>query len=985
MHITTHASSTLCSICLVATAAGAATLPAELEPRRVTADEGKLYTGTDVDVAVGGLVRGLGDIDGDGRDDIVLGTSSFAERSAQYLLYGDPATHPSVLDPSTIASEGGIYIAGASEIKPIGDFNGDGLDDWLLQSRGADAIIVAGSAAPYPSPFDAFGLGPGGATLLLDTEPAPFGLSEGRSRVHAVGDFTGDGLADLVVLGDIGFEAEQTRLALLPGRPGELPATLEHADASPENVTSVRFGRDDEEGSGIEWSAWDMTVGAGGDLDGDGRDDLLLVSSWSSRPLSRGAYVVFGTPEGLPPLIDFLTLDGDNGFSVLAQLPGGDDTAAIAFPELASIALVRDTDGDGVADLLAATTDSSLLDGQIDILRGAARPWPAVLTLDALTERAAWHLGGTDLMPVGDAGDLNGDGLNDWLVPAAGTAGRHGDAVHVVYGRGAPFEDFSLDDIDGVRGFTLEATLRSDYLDLDRIAPAGDVNGDGADELLVGLPDAAGPLDDLDIALDTEREEFDGAPGTGLAALVLGRVETGAPASPYALYPALAPAFVELRWQVPDGQSPAGFELRRDGELVAEPGIGARRHEDRGAARGVRHTYTAVAVDETGRRSAPLLLSVNNDSAYYPELGGAVHSDTLAELGWVDDREFESGSIIRLYTIYRDGLEVDGRRARSWLDEAYDPAGHVYFVETREESDRPRLNYALRSASLALPEQNGTRPPGPVSELRVELLALDALELSWEPAPWGVPPLGYEVSVDGVAVGTTGDPHFVHTLGSDGQQLVFAVIAVIAVVTVDANGRRSARTTLFTNLHDARQALLPTRADALVVEDVTETSVTLGWEANAVGTPISAWEIAREGAMIALVTERRYTDVGLAPDTAYGYEVTGIDENGRGSESSYLTTVTAGGPFAPASVRALAYSPDTVELSWSRVVGNATCATAYEVYRDGTLIATVDALSLMEYELEPDTEYRYDVRSLAADGRRSADSAGATVRTPPID
>ena len=87
---------------------------------------------------------------------------------------------------------------------------------------------------------------------------------------------------------------------------------------------------------------------------------------------------------------------------------------------------------------------------------------------------------------VGNAGDFNGDGFDDLIIGASGTNSDAG-AAYVVFGTPSGFTtDLNLGSLDGTNGFRLDGT----ELDLagTSVVGAGDLNGDGFADLVIGAP-----------------------------------------------------------------------------------------------------------------------------------------------------------------------------------------------------------------------------------------------------------------------------------------------------------------------------------------------------------------------------------------------------------------------------------------------------------------------------------------------------------------
>ena len=89
---------------------------------------------------------------------------------------------------------------------------------------------------------------------------------------------------------------------------------------------------------------------------------------------------------------------------------------------------------------------------------------------------------------VATAGDVNGDGFDDMIVGSAlaDPNGNASGASHIVFGKAAGFgSNIDLSSLDGTTGFKLSGAAALDYSGWS-VASAGDVNGDGFDDLIVG-------------------------------------------------------------------------------------------------------------------------------------------------------------------------------------------------------------------------------------------------------------------------------------------------------------------------------------------------------------------------------------------------------------------------------------------------------------------------------------------------------------------
>lgn len=193
----------------------------------------------------------IGDIDGDGYNDLFASTTQWSESPGSYIIYGAANGPTGAFSP---ANGEAVYLGNETlHARAIGDFNGDGLDDWLYQpvfyldpnaetrppAEQLDARIILGQRDRYTTPFAIDSVR---SIRLSDT---PCINDEYIPWVHPVGDFNGDGLTDLLVLETIGYDAPSIDAILVPGRRCTIPGDIDVWSPSVGNRTAIRFPNPD--------------------------------------------------------------------------------------------------------------------------------------------------------------------------------------------------------------------------------------------------------------------------------------------------------------------------------------------------------------------------------------------------------------------------------------------------------------------------------------------------------------------------------------------------------------------------------------------------------------------------------------------------------------------------------------------------------------------------------------------------------------------
>jgi glycosylphosphatidylinositol phospholipase D len=225
-------------------------------------------------------------------------------------------------------------------------------------------------------------------------------------------------------------------------------------------------------------------VAGAGDVNGDGLADIIIGAPGADAAArnSGESYVVFGRAGGFPAVMTPADLDGTNGFR-LAGLAADEFSGS-------SVAGVGDLNNDGIDDFVIGRRSGGAPPSGANaayVVFGRTDGFPVEVDLAALDGQDGFRFtaGPSSLreVHVSGAGDVNGDGIADLLVGAPWAS-----TTYVIYGRDGGFPAaLSAAELDGVNGFTIESGGGFDLAGR-TVSSAGDLNGDGLDDIAIGAP-----------------------------------------------------------------------------------------------------------------------------------------------------------------------------------------------------------------------------------------------------------------------------------------------------------------------------------------------------------------------------------------------------------------------------------------------------------------------------------------------------------------
>lgn len=328
-----------------------------------------------------GYLRTAGDVNGDGRTDLLVSLTSKEEVALVYSVPGG-----ATLNVSAPGSDQGLLIGGRytqANVSNAGDVNGDGMDDLIIDDDRTS--IVSGELA--------------GITYLDPNNlPADKVLVQMPSEVtgmRAMGDLNGDGFDDVLA----GHINEVNQYAMLYGS-ADLSYAPDTVDAM---SSSYAFGE-------CAYS-FGCTIAPAGDFDGDGYGDIL-VSRFGCGYAFEAA-IVYGGVQGVPLRRAMQDYQSGEITRVTDNVSGGCLSGAL-------IGNVGDMDGDGLTDIVADVGFGYQSDAMA-VIMGMGNERRDFLSIDALDGTSGFRVvlptlfDEVQLAGIGAGVDGNGDGLSDLL------------------------------------------------------------------------------------------------------------------------------------------------------------------------------------------------------------------------------------------------------------------------------------------------------------------------------------------------------------------------------------------------------------------------------------------------------------------------------------------------------------------------------------------------------------------------------------------
>ena len=445
-------------------------------------------------------VTNMGDLDGNGVNDIVVGSNedtlgSTADYGSVSLFYlgsdGSPINQHQIKKGLNgfVGTHNLQFTEFGSSVENIGDLNGDGHTDlavgmWQSAAGGTNKggiyiLFLDNNQQVIDEKFIAQGHSGMGIGL---SNHGFFGASMSR-----VGDLNGDGVVDLAV-GARGFDSPGP----VGANTGALVVLILNSDGTVQsyqihNSITYRDTRILTQGEGFGVSMDQL-----GDINGDGNVELL-IGSFDYNPYgsvaNRGAFYI-------------ASLDATGDIAQMRKYgtgQGGMIHALAAGTNARYVTRYADSDGDGLDEVLLGAIGLNGEGGFLHLKYDFLNEQPLGLTrwYQKITPYSGIASGGTGPGNLGNEnfgrscspiGDFNQDGFTDYVVGANhdNTGGSDRGAVHIVYGN---VNGATLSSVE-INSSTTNFTGYLDNFDIfgTSVADMGDLSGNGYHDIAVGAP-----------------------------------------------------------------------------------------------------------------------------------------------------------------------------------------------------------------------------------------------------------------------------------------------------------------------------------------------------------------------------------------------------------------------------------------------------------------------------------------------------------------
>ncbi len=456
---------------------------------------------------------------------------------------------------------------------------------------------------------------------------------------------------------------------------------------------------------------------------------------------------------------------------------------------------------------------------------------------------------------------------------------------------------------------------------------------------------------------------------------------------------------VTLTWNASsDNVGVTAYKVYRNSVLIATVTAPTTTYTDTTVAASTAYSYTVSAVDAAANESAQSTPPANVTTPACPDTTPPTVPTNVATsnvqcnsvtVTWTASTDNVG---VTAYKVYRNSVLIATVAAptTTYTDTTVAASTAYSYTVSAVDAAANESAQSTPPANVTTPACPDTTPPTVPTNVATSNVQCNSVTVSWTASTDDVGVTAYKVYRDSVLIATVTAPTTTYTDTTVAASTAYSY----TVSAVDAAANESAQSTPPANVTtpacpDTTPPTVPTN---VATSNVQCNSVTLTWTASTDNVGVTAYKVYRNSVLIATVTAptTTYTDTTVAASTAYSYTVSAVDaaanESAQSTPPANVTTPACPDtepPSAPTAVATTSVQCNSVALTWSASTDNVG-VTAYKVYRNASLIATVAAptTSYTDSTVAASTTYSYTVAAEDGAGNPSAQSVALSVTTP---
>ncbi len=496
------------------------------------------------------------------------------------------------------------------------------------------------------------------------------------------------------------------------------------------------------------------------------------------------------------------------------------------------------------------------------------------------------------------------------------------------------------------------------------------------------------------LTYDIEGKARVGIPDIGAYEYAGTQTDTTSPSVPAGLTAASASTSqINLSWTASsDNVGVTGYKVYRNGTQIAT--ATASSYSDTGLAASTSYTYTVSAFDAAGNVSgqsasvsAKTMTPSDTQAPTVPAgLTATIASTSQINLAWTASTDnvgvtgykiYKNGNLVATVstTAYSDtGLAAS--TSYTYTVSAYDAAGNV---SGQSSPASATTQAAATPVQLVSATETLSSPVAAGTAIKITGQASGGSG-SYAYQFWVGDPSGKWSAMQGYSAANT----YNWTPSQIGQYQI-----QVWAKNAGSAANYEAYTSINYTVQSTSDTQAPTVPANLTATAVSSSQINLSWAASTDNLGVTGYKVYRNGTQIATATTTLYSDTGLTASTSYTYTVSASDAAGNVSaQSASVASVSATAmtqpdtqaPTVPSGLKATSVSTSQINLTWTASTDNIG-VTSYNVYRNGTQIATATTTSYSNTGLAASTSYTYTVSASDAAGNASGQSVSVSART----